>query len=131
LVVDVISQAVERTVKTEVREIVAAVKSRDPEQVTQTMLVSELKLDKSTVSRRVHAALLDGYLVNQEEKRGRPSKLVTGTPLPDDLEIFSTPEAVAEQLHGSTVAQGGHTPPPPADEIERFEQLLKERRRGS
>ena len=112
LVVDVISEAVEKTVKPEVREIVAAVASGD-KPMTQASLVSELELDKGTVSRRVRSALDGGYLVNQEERKGRPHKLVVGNPLPDDLQILPERQAIEkEELHGCTVAEGV-TPTPP------------------
>jgi hypothetical protein len=116
LLADVISEAVERTVKPEVREIVEKVRELvdadfDGEvEVTQRQLVSELKLDKGSVSRRVRAALGGGYLVNREERRGRPHRLVPGDPLPDDIEIL--PEA--EELHGCTVDSGGTSPPLPS-----------------
>ena len=100
LVARLISEAVEKTVKPEVREIVATVAAHDKQHVTQGMLADELKLDKGTVSRRVRAALDGGYLVNQEERKGRPHKLVIGAPPPDDLEILPTLRAVEGELHG-------------------------------
>ena len=111
LVVDVISEAVEKTVKPEVRELVAAVAAHGGEPVTQAQLVSELQLDKGSISRRVRAALDGGYLINQEDRRGRPHKLVVGNPLPDDLEILPSPEAIEEELHGCAVARGVKPPP--------------------
>jgi hypothetical protein len=113
LLAEVVSEAVERTVKPEVRELVAGVAAHGGEEVTQRQLVDELDLDKGTVSRRVRAALDGGYLLNREEKRGRPHKLVPGDPLPDDQEILPAPGVVGEELHGCTVAGGDTTPAPP------------------
>ena len=118
LMADLISEAVEKTVKPEVRDAVAAVVAlggSEGAHVTQAMLVQRMKLDKGTVSRRVKAALDAGYLNNEEERRGRPHKLVVGNPLPDDLQILPSHEV----LHGCTVARGGHTHPPLGSPIHR------------
>jgi hypothetical protein len=111
LLAGIVSEAVERTVKPAVRELVAMVgKLAGPGgPVTQLDLVRELKLDKGTVSRRTRAALEAGYLMNQEERKGRPHRLVTGANLPDDLQILPT----VEQLHGCTVGGGDASPPSP------------------
>ena len=109
MLADVISEAVEKTVKPEVREVVGTVAQlADDGEVTQKQIADETGLDKGSVSRRVRAALDGGYLLNKEEKRGRPHRLVVGDPLPDDLEILPT----VEELHGCTVARGDDTPPP-------------------
>ena len=75
-------------------------KSRCLEGVPHRALVKELKLDKSTVSRRVNAAIELGYIVNAEERRGRPARLKTYDPLPDEEEILPLPEAISS-VHGS------------------------------
>jgi hypothetical protein len=48
----------------------------------------------------VRSAIDRGYLENQEDRRGRPAKLVPGDDLPDDIEILPAPE----RLQGCTVA---------------------------
>jgi hypothetical protein len=137
LIAEVISEGVEKTVKPEVREVVAKVRELaiDGAEVSQRQLVEALKIDKGRVSRNVRAALDGGYLVNREERRGRPHRLVPGDPLPDDLEILPT----AEELRGCAVAgppqgEGPPTPPSPdgghEDEIAAFERLLEEKRRA-
>jgi DNA-binding transcriptional ArsR family regulator len=97
LLADVVSQGVERTVKPEVRELVAKVGElmSESEEVTQRQLADALDLDKASVSRWVRATLDAGYLVNREDRKGRRHRLVTGDPLPDDLEILPSPELVA------------------------------------
>jgi hypothetical protein len=139
LLTDVISEGVEKTVKPEVRELVNTVRelaaaSDDDAEVTQRQLAEALDIDKGSVSRRVRAALDGGYLVNREERRGRPHRLIPGDPLPDDLEILPAPE----ELHGCTVVGGDATPLPPSpnggqpeDQIQAFELRLEEKRRGS
>jgi hypothetical protein len=138
LLADVISEGVEKTVKPEVRELVNTVREfveaspDDNAEVTQRQLVTALDLDKGSVSRRVRAALDGGYLVNREDRRGRPHRLVPGDPLPDDLELLPDPE----ELHGCTVAVGGHPPPPSPNggqgeeaEAAAFKAKLEEARR--
>jgi hypothetical protein len=115
LVADVLSEGVEKTVKPEVRELVAKVRELvvdDETEVTQRQLARALRLDKGAVSRRAKAALDAGFLVNREERRGRPHRLVPGDPLPDDQPILPTVEAVEQELHGCTVDRGGRTPTP-------------------
>jgi hypothetical protein len=133
LLTDVISEGVERTVKPEVRELVVKVRElvhaslEDDPEVTQRQLVNALNLDKGSVSRRARAALDSGYLINREERRGRPHRLVPGDPLPDDVELLPDPEV----LRSCTVDRGGRTPPPTSseDEIAAFERRLEEARR--
>ena len=86
LVQDLFEMTVQMTVSDAVRETVAAVDAlsspaRQP--VSLGAVVSRLKLDKSSVSRRVKVAISDGYLTNLENGRGKPMKLVIGDPLPD------------------------------------------------
>jgi hypothetical protein len=47
----------------------------------------------------VRAALEHGYLKNLEDRRGRPSRLVLGDPLPAEVTILPTVEDL-ERLHG-------------------------------
>jgi hypothetical protein len=51
-------------------------------------------LDRSAVSRRVRNAKDRGYLRDLEENPRKPSRLVPGDDLPDDLQILPTPEVV-------------------------------------
>ena len=100
LLADVVAEGVEGTVKPEVREVVAKVRELVDgglAEVPQRKLAEALDLDRGTISRRVRAALDAGYLVNREERRGRPHRLVPGDPLPDDLEILPPPETVVEE----------------------------------
>ena len=68
--------------------------------VTIAGLAEELELDKSAAWRRVRSAIDRGYLENQEDRKGRPAKLVVADALPDDIEILPPPE----RLQGCTVA---------------------------
>jgi hypothetical protein len=59
-----------------------------------TDLTRELKLDRSAVSRRVRNAKDRGHVRDLEENPRKPSRLVLGDDLPDNLEILPTPEVV-------------------------------------
>jgi hypothetical protein len=105
LVADLVAEGVEATVKPEVRETVEAVGRLIAEgsiDVRQTELRAVFKLDRSVISRRVGAALDGGFLKNNEDRKGRPARLVLGDPLPADLEVLPAPNQLElrEPLHG-------------------------------
>jgi DNA-binding transcriptional ArsR family regulator len=92
LVVDLVGEGVEATVPKTVRETVDAVKrlreGSKGEPVTVAELARKLKLDRSTVSRRVRSAKDRGYLRDLEDNPRKPSRLIPGDDLPDDVEIL-------------------------------------------
>jgi hypothetical protein len=98
LVADLVSEGIEATVPATVRQTVEAVKrlreNSNGASVTVAELARELKLDRSAVSRRVRNAKDRGYLRDLEENQRKPSRLVPGDELPDDLQILPTPEVV-------------------------------------
>jgi hypothetical protein len=102
LVADLISEGIEVTVPATVRETVGAVKrlreASSGEPVSVVELARELKLDCSAVSRRVRNAKDRGYLRDLEENLRKPSRLVLGDDLPDDLQILPTPEDVRASM---------------------------------
>lgn len=94
LVMDLVSEGVEARVSATIRETVAAVAAltaSDDATASITQIAKELKLDKGAASRRVAAARDAGYLVNLEDKKGKPARLVIGADLPDDLDILPDP----------------------------------------
>ena len=91
IVKDVITEGVEAAVKATVRETVDAVANITPKPVSVTRLASVLGLDKSATGRRVREALSLGYLVNQEDKRGKPYKLEVGESMPPEENVIPTP----------------------------------------
>jgi hypothetical protein len=105
LVANLVAEGVEVTVRSEVREIIE-VASRllddGSAEIRQTDLARALKLDKSSISRRVAAALDGGFLKNLEDRKGRPARLVLGDPLPADLEVLPS----ADRLAGADLLQG-------------------------
>jgi MarR family len=102
LAVDLVGEGVEATVPATVRQTVEAVKrlredsKGDP--VTVAELARDLKLDRSAVSRRVRNAKDRGYLRDLEENLRKPSRLVLGDDLPEDLQILPTPEDVRASM---------------------------------
>jgi hypothetical protein len=118
LVADLVSEGIEATVPETVRETVEAVKrlreDSNGEPVTVAELARELKLDRSAVSRRVRNAKDRGYLRDLEENQRKPSRLVLGDELPDDLQILPNPEDVRagmqECASGSARLDGAQQP---------------------
>jgi len=104
LVADLVSEGIEATVPKTVRETVVAVKRlRDDskgEPITVAEFARELKLDRSAVSRRVRNAKDRGYLRDLEDNPRKPSRLVLGDDLPDDVQILPTPEDVRAGVKG-------------------------------
>jgi DNA-binding transcriptional ArsR family regulator len=98
LVADLVSDGIEVTVPKTVRETVEAVKrlreGSKGEPVTVAELARELELDRSTVSRRARSAKDRGYLRDLEDNPRKPSRLVLGDDLPDDVQILPSPEDV-------------------------------------
>jgi transposase-like protein len=118
LVADLMGEAVQATVSKTVRETVAAAVEAllegDAGEVSVAALAKRLGIDKAAASRRYRAA--GDYLVNNEEKRGRPARIVLGEALPEERELLPTPEALGEVLTCCAV-EGGETeaPLPPSD----------------
>ena len=114
LVEPLIAAGVEATVPATMRETVAAVTGLCPDAETTATVVADRQdscdLDKSAAWRRVEAAIEHGYLVNREDKRGRPAKIALGDALPADTPILPDGCMVA------VVVAGDNSPPPPPDD---------------
>ena len=111
-------EGVEATVPATVRETVEAVKrlreDSNGEPVTVAELARKLKLDRSAVSRRARNAKDRGYLRDLEDNPRKPSRLVLGDDLPDDLQILPKPEDVRagmqERASSNARLDGAHEP---------------------
>ena len=109
LVVDLMGEGVEATVPETIRQTVESVRrlreDSNGEPVTVVELTQELKLDRSAVSRRARNAKDRGYLRDLEDNPRKPSRLIPGDDLPDDLQILPSPEdmraSVKERASGS------------------------------
>jgi hypothetical protein len=110
LVIDIIAQGVQATVDARIRDTVEAVKELDTPTdpgVQVTAIAVVLGLDKSATLRRVRVAIEDGYLVNLEERKGRPARITLGDPLPEERPVLPHPDVFAERQEG-----GVGIPPP-------------------
>jgi hypothetical protein len=116
LVGDLVAEGVDATVKAEMKETVAAVKSLN-KVVSLGEIANELKLDKSTTSRRVSEALTRGYLSNAETRKGRPARICTGDPLPAKIEVLPHPTRLAECCAVVPLHEGINPAPPPVSWI--------------
>ena len=114
LVIAPISEGVEATVSEIVRETVEAVSELTSgvvgATVSITQLAAHLNIDKAAVSRRARVARGHGYLLDLQEKRGMPSKLTLGDPLPEEAPVLPSPDS----LGSDTVDQTVGSPPPEA-----------------
>ena len=128
LVADLIAEGVEATVPATLRETVEAVRAladqralvgrgraggEDDPGCSVAGIAARLGIDKSSASRRVKDAVARGHLKNLESGRGRPARIVLGDPLPDEVEVLPTAEALADRCTVAREAAGINTPPPP------------------
>lgn len=106
LVIDLLNEGVEATVSPTVRETCDAVaelwEAHAQKPVSVAELAKRLNLDKSATSRRVRVATEKGYLINLEERKGKPAQLVPGEPLPDEKPVLPAPDEVG--------GEGGNIP---------------------
>ena len=114
LVAALVAEAVGATVPPSVRETVALVTEREclvpaggeSGGVKVAEIAEELKIERSAAQRRVQTARDRGYLVNMEDKRGRPGRYVLGELMPGEIAVLPPPEQVctgpaacAHQVH--------------------------------
>jgi hypothetical protein len=118
LVADLVAEGVEATVPPIIRETVntvAANQTEDGDGVSLAQLARALELDKAAASRRWQNARSRGYLKNLETRRGRPARIVLADPLPEDVPILPTPEALIDRCAVDRVQGEDQTPPPERD----------------
>lgn len=98
LVADVLADGAEASVSPTIRETVEAVREltggSEEHPTTNAAVARTLSLDKSTALRRVRAAVAKGHVRNLEERKGREARLVSGEPLPEDVTVLPSPEAL-------------------------------------
>ena len=89
LVADLVADGVGATVPKTMRQTVEIISEHDSgEGVTVLSVSKHLKLDRSAAQRRIQSARNRGYLVNLEDKKGKPARYAVGDPLPDEKELF-------------------------------------------
>ena len=74
---------------------------RHGEEISNASLAKRLGLEPSTVSWRVSKAVKGGWLKNAETRPGYPARLSLGDPLPSDVTMLPTVEAVQEAIDRS------------------------------
>ena len=79
---------------------VAEIVSSGESHASNAQLAKHLGLDKAAVSRRVRVAINQGYLRNDEDRRGKPSKIAPADPLPEDVEILPTVDVLTLHERG-------------------------------
>jgi hypothetical protein len=105
LIADLVAEGVGTTVPDSVRETVELVRALsaelapgdappDAEGVKVGKIADLLKLERSAATRRLHSARDRGYLVNLEDKRGKPARYVLGDPLPGEVVVLPDPAQV-------------------------------------
>jgi hypothetical protein len=98
LVVDVVSEGVDATVSPAVRKTVQVVcellDEGGGDSVSLGKLAARLKLDKSAASRRAAVARQRGFLKNLETRKGLPAQFAPGDPLPEELDVLPSVEAL-------------------------------------
>jgi hypothetical protein len=133
LVSDLFSDGLSLTVSETIRETVETVIQLDRDRssgVAQIDVAKALKLDESTASRRIKAACQRGYIMNLEDRNGRPARLVQGDPLPDTIEVLPKAEDLSsEPLQACSRDRGDSTPPPPRV-AEQEERRLPQQEKG-
>lgn len=90
LVADLVAEGAGVSVSQTIRETVAAVQETGP-RCTLKAVADILGLDDSAASRRVHAAISRGYVVNNESRRGHALQLELGQPLPEQVDVLPDP----------------------------------------
>jgi hypothetical protein len=97
LVIDIIAQGVQAMVDSRIRETVEVVKELDSPKdpgIGLGAIAKALGIDKSSASRRVRVAIEEGYLVNLEDRNGRPARITLGDPLPQERAVLPHPDAL-------------------------------------
>lgn len=89
LIEDLIASGIGATVPATVRETVEAVSVlNEGEGASVKAVAHKLKLDRSAAARRLKSARSLGFVVNLEEKPGRPGRYALGEPLPEDIQLL-------------------------------------------
>lgn len=106
LVIEIIGEGVQSTVSANVRQTVEAVTAlgKGEKFVTVKQVADHLGIDKSAASRRVRVAIEFGYLINHEDKKGKPLQLGVGDPLPGEASILPHPDRLTGEGGGGLLS---------------------------
>jgi hypothetical protein len=122
LVADLVAEGIGATVPATVRQTVQAVAERQKAAeeaqlpgagfggVKVAEIAAGLGIERSAAQRRVQAARARDYLVNAEDRRGRPARYVLGEPMPGQLAVLPAPDQVCSTA-GPCAHQAHHRRP--------------------
>lgn len=97
LVADLVAEGIGSTVPESVRqtvETVAELAAAHKDGVPVAAVAAALNLERTSATRRLHTARDRGYLVNDEDQRGKPARYVLGEPLPGDTVVLPEREDI-------------------------------------
>jgi hypothetical protein len=107
LIADVVAEGIGATISDDVRETVAAVRAaldldsvdvvgsaEDPVGVKRVGIQAQLGLDDRATRRRLAQAVEAGFIVNTNPGRGKTAFYQLGDPIPDDIDVLPTVEAL-------------------------------------
>jgi hypothetical protein len=103
LIAPIVAESVGATVSPTTRETVETVDQLAPlyrDGVTAQVLATRLRLDKSTVSRRLSVAASGGWIVNLEDRRGRPGRWQIAEALPEYQSVLPTVSELRRTVNG-------------------------------
>lgn len=133
LTADLVASGVGAMVADTIRETVHVVQAADQtDGITVKMVAQKLRLDRSAAHRRLQAARERGYLINVEDKRGRPARYAIGEALPEDIELLPKTLGTPWCAHSAEGVQASHTPltPSESEEMGRGVQVCGTKRGG-
>jgi hypothetical protein len=108
LVAPLVAEGVNATVSAATRETVEAVaelNSDTPTGVTVKAVATRLGLDRSNVSRRMTVAARGGWVINLEDRRGKPGRWAPGDPLPEAVELLPSVALLRTCAQASATAE--------------------------
>jgi DNA-binding MarR family transcriptional regulator len=73
-------------------------KQENQQGITVNQIAKHLGIDRSSAHRRLTNPLKRGYIVNTENQKWRPLRIVPGDPLPKDRPALPTPEELAHAI---------------------------------
>jgi hypothetical protein len=78
-------------------------------------VAKRLGIDRSAASRRLARAAERGYIINLEDRKGRPARYVPGDPLPDPRPAIPTPSSLAQAAWSYPSENQCNTAAPPSE----------------
>jgi hypothetical protein len=136
LVGSLIAEGVQASVRTTVRDTVAAVTSiaQTERSATVSRVASHLNIDRSAASRRCATAAKHGYIRNEEDNKRQPARYIPADPLPDEQPVLPCIEVLSARVMSKASEsepvcrcaseKEGIAPPPPTTAPTRRREIL-------